>query len=55
MCSGYGITLDGASSWLYYECCNFGVGNSSSSYTDNRKNNFSVLGEGSSIYIVIIL
>ena len=49
--SRYGITLDSGGSWSF---CNdlarnviiFGVDNSSSSHSDNRKNNFLILGEG---------
>ena len=49
--SGYGMKLDRAGSW---SCDNdfdrnfiiFGVDNSSSSYSDNRNNNFLILGEG---------
>ena len=49
--SGYRIAFDGKSSWNF---CNefarkviiFGVDNSSSSHTDNPKNNFLILGEG---------
>ena len=48
---GYEIAFDGACSWnLNNEFAKsfviFGVDNSSSSHTDNRKNNFLVLGEG---------
>ena len=49
--SGYGIAFDGKDSWsfgndLTRNVATFGVDNSSSHHTDNRKNNFLVLGEG---------
>ena len=49
--SGYRMTFDSAGSWSFVKDCArnvviFGVDNSSSSRPDNRKNNFSVLGEG---------
>ena len=49
--SGYGIAFVGKVSWsLGNDCARnfviFGVDNSSSSYTDNQKKNFSVLSEG---------
>ena len=48
---GYGITFDSTGSWSFnYETARngifFGVDNSSSSYVDNRKNNFLILSEG---------
>ena len=48
--NGYGIAVEGKSSWsfgndLARNVVIFGVDNSSSSHTDNRKNNFLVLGE----------
>ena len=51
MCSGYGITFDSAGWWGFdndtvRNVINFGVDNSSSSYSDNSKNNFLILGEG---------
>ena len=49
--SSYEIALDGTGSWSFgndfgRNIVIFGVGNSSSSHSDNRKNNFLVLGEG---------
>ena len=49
--SGYGITFDSAGSWSFdndfaRNVINFGVDNSSSFHSDNRKNNFLILGEG---------
>ena len=49
--SGYGTTFDSADSWnfdndLAMNVLSFGVNNSSSSHTDNRKNKFLVLDEG---------
>ena len=49
--SGYGIAFDGKGEWDFVNdsarnVIIFGVGNNSSSHTDNRKNNFLVLGEG---------
>ena len=49
--SGYGIVLDGTSSWCFgnafaWNVVIFSVYNSSSSHTDNRKNTFLMLGEG---------
>ena len=49
--SGYEISLDRADSWSFdndfaRNVAIFGVDNSSSSHSDNRKNNFLVLGEG---------
>ena len=49
--SGYGITFDSAGSWSFdndtaRNVIIFGVDNSSSSHSDNRKNNFLILGEG---------
>ena len=51
MCSGYGITFDSAGSWSFdndfaRNDAIFGVDNSLSSHSDNRKNNFLVLCEG---------
>ena len=48
--SGYSITFDSASSWSFdndfaRNVLTFGVDNSSSSQSDNRKNNFLVLDE----------
>ena len=47
---GYGITFDGAGSWNFVNgfarnVVIFGFDNSSSSHTENLKNNFLVLGE----------
>ena len=49
--SGYGITFDSAGSWSFENdfarnVIIFGVYNISSSHSDNRKNNFLILGEG---------
>ena len=49
--SGFGITFDSAGSWSFgndsaRNVMIFGVDNSSSSHSDNRKNNFLILGEG---------
>ena len=51
MYSRYVITFDRLGSWSFgndfaRKALIFGVDNSSSSHTDNRKNNFLVLGEG---------
>ena len=51
MCSGYGVTFDSAGWWGFdndtvRNVINFGVDNSSSSYSGNSKNNFLILGEG---------
>ena len=51
MYSGYRITFDSASSWSFdngvaINVIIFGADNSSSSYADNSKNTFLVLGEG---------
>ena len=48
--SGYRITFDSASSWSFGNDIGgnviiFGVDNSSSSHSDNRKNNFLIFGE----------
>ena len=56
MYSGYGIVFDGLGSWNFgndftMNFIVFGVYNSSSSHTDNRKNDFLVLGEGPTDYI----
>ena len=50
MYSGYGIAFERAGSWSFgnafaWNIVIFDVGNSSSSHIDNRKNNFSALGE----------
>ena len=49
--NGQGIVFDGEGSWSFGNVFArivviFGVDNSSSSHTDNRKNNFLALGEG---------
>ena len=49
--SGYGITFDGAGSWSFDNYFSrkviiFGVDESSSFHSHNRKNNFLMLGEG---------
>ena len=49
--SGYGITNHSAGSWSFgndfaRNVIFFGIGNSSSSHSDNRKNNFLILGKG---------
>ena len=49
--SGYGITFDSRDSWSFdndfaRNVIIFGIDNSSSSHSDNRKNNFLKLGEG---------
>ena len=49
--SGYGITFESASSWSFdngfaRNVIIFGVDNSSSSHSENHKNNFLILGEG---------
>ena len=54
--SGYETAFDGTSSWSFdnnftRNVAIFGVDNSSSSHTDNRKSNFLVLGEGPTDYI----
>ena len=54
--SGYGIVFDRKGEWNFGNVCarniiNFGIDNSSSSHTDNRKNNFLVLGEGDTFSI----
>ena len=56
--SGYGIPLAGAGEWNFdndfaRNVVIFGVDKISSSHTDNRKNNFLVLGEG--ILLVLTL
>ena len=48
---GHGITLDSAGSWSFNNDIGrnvnfFGVDDSSSSHSDNCKNNFLILGEG---------
>ena len=48
--SGYGIKFDSASSWSFdsdtvRSIINFGFDNSSSSHSDNRKNNFFLVQE----------
>ena len=50
MYNGYGITFDSAGSWSFNNdtarnVLIFGVNNSSSSYSDDNKNNFLVSGE----------
>ena len=48
--SGYGIALNGKGEWNFGNDCArnviFGVDNSSSSHTDNQKNEFLILDEG---------
>ena len=49
--SAYGITFDSAGSWSFgnhfaKNVITFGVDNSSTSHSDNRKNNFLILGAG---------
>ena len=49
--SSYGIAFDGLGSWFFGKefarnAITFGVNNSSSSHTDNCKNNFVVLSDG---------
>ena len=49
--SGYGITFGSAGSWSFEDnfarnVIIFGADNSSSPHSDNRKNNFSILGQG---------
>ena len=56
MCSGYGITFDGKSEWNFGNDSTrnvviFGVDESSTSLTDNRKNDFLVLGKGDTFRI----
>ena len=51
MYSGYGIAFDSAGSWGFdnvfaINVIIFSVDNSLSSHSDNRKNNFLILGEG---------
>ena len=51
LCSGYRITSESAGSWSFGSDFSrnvtiFGVDNSSSSHSDNRKNNCLILGEG---------
>ena len=51
VCRGYGITFDSWGSWSFdndfaRNVVIFGVDHSSSSHSDNRKNNFLILGEG---------
>ena len=44
--SGYGITFDSAGSWSFAgNVIIFGVDNSSSTHSDNHKNNFLILAE----------
>ena len=50
-CSGYGTTFDSAGLWSFYNefrknVIIFGVDNDSSSHSDNRQNNFLILGKG---------
>ena len=54
--SGFKIAFDGKSEWSFGNDCArnvevFGVDNSSSSHTDNRKNKFLVLDEGPTLGI----
>ena len=54
--SGYGIAFDGRVEWSFdnnyaRNVITFGVDNTSSSQTDNLKNNFIILGEGDSFGI----
>ena len=56
MYSGYGITFDGASLWSFenvtaINAIIFGNDDSLFPYSDNRKNKFLVLGEGSTFRI----
>ena len=56
MYNSYGITFDGRGKWSFGNDCAknilvFGVDDSSSSHTDNRKNKFLVLGEGDTFVI----
>ena len=58
MHSGYGIAFDveGEQSFGYDYVWNvviFGVDNSSSSHTDNQKNDFLILGEGNTFVILV--
>ena len=51
MYSGYGIAFDGKGSWSFNDefarnVIMFGVDNSSSSHTENCKNDFLILGDG---------
>ena len=60
MYSGYQIAYDGAGLWSF---CNnfarnvviFGFDNSSLHHTDDRKNNFLVLGEEQLIILMVVL
>ena len=57
---GYGPTFDRAGSWNFGNdyvgnFVAFGIDNSSSSHTDNHKNNFLVLGEGQRKGLVLTL
>ena len=56
MYSGFGIAFDNAGSWIFDNesagnVIVFRVDNSSSSHSDNRRNNFSLLGEGTTFGI----
>ena len=56
MYSGYRIAFDGKGSWSFNDdfarnVIVFGVDNSSSSHTDNLKNEFLILGEGNTFGI----
>ena len=56
MYSGYAITFDSGGSWNFNNeiarnVIIFGVDNSSTSHSDNRKDNFLILGEGSTFGI----
>ena len=54
--SGYGITIDSASSWSFdndtaRNVIIFGIDNSSPSHAENRKNNFLLISEDPSFSI----
>ena len=56
MYSGYGITFDSGDSWSFdndiaRNVIIFCADNSSSSHSDNRKNDFLILGEGATLGI----
>ena len=58
MYSGYRIAFDGKDSWSFRDDFSrnviiFGVDNSSSSHTDNLKNDFIILGDGDTFGIKI--
>ena len=45
--NGWGVTFDGEGMWSFdIDFVIFGISNNSSSYTNNWKNDFSILGEG---------